>query len=243
MIQSSTLIDADFVRTQLTGELFTPADEGWDDARGRLEPRRRPAPRRGRPSRRRRRRRRARRLRPRGRPPGLPSRAPATTPSAYGRLGDTLLIKTERMREVEVDPAARIARVEAGVTWGEVVGPAAEHGLRRCGLLPRRRRGRLLARRRRQLARPQARPRPERITAVEIVTADGELRRVDRRQRPRAVLGAARRRRQLRRRHRDRDQLLDRAEVYAGALFFPIERGGEVLERVAPLDRRACPRR
>ena len=33
MFQPSTLIDADFVRTQLTGELFTPADEGWDAAR------------------------------------------------------------------------------------------------------------------------------------------------------------------------------------------------------------------
>ena len=42
------------------------------------------------------------------------------------------------------------------------------------------------------------------LTAIELVTADGELVRTDARPRPGAVLGAARRRRQLRRRHRAR---------------------------------------
>jgi hypothetical protein len=44
-------------------------------------------------------------------------------------LDGTILLKTERMRGVEVDPETRTARVEAGV-WGSEVGAAAgEHGL------------------------------------------------------------------------------------------------------------------
>jgi len=46
-----------------------------------------------------------------------------------GSLADTILVKTERMRRVTIDPAARIARAEAGVVWLEVVEAAAEHGL------------------------------------------------------------------------------------------------------------------
>jgi FAD/FMN-containing dehydrogenase len=34
-----------------------------------------------------------------------------------GSLEDTVLIKTERMRGVEIDRRARVARVEAGVLW------------------------------------------------------------------------------------------------------------------------------
>ena len=45
------------------------------------------------------------------------------------RLGETILVKTERMRGVTIDPEARIARVEAGALWMDVTGPAAEHGL------------------------------------------------------------------------------------------------------------------
>jgi FAD/FMN-containing dehydrogenase len=44
-------------------------------------------------------------------------------------MAGTLLLKTSRMRAVTVDPARKIARVEAGATWGDVVGPAGEHGL------------------------------------------------------------------------------------------------------------------
>ena len=42
---------------------------------------------------------------------------------------DMLLVKLERMRRVEIDPAAGIARVEAGAQWQDVTHPAAEHGL------------------------------------------------------------------------------------------------------------------
>ena len=47
-----------------------------------------------------------------------------------GSLADTVLVKTERMRRVTIDPVARIARAEAGAVWLEVVeAAAAEHGL------------------------------------------------------------------------------------------------------------------
>ena len=49
--------------------------------------------------------------------------------SPLGDLSDTLLIKTHEMRGVEIDAEARVARVEAGAQWGDVVGPAGEHGL------------------------------------------------------------------------------------------------------------------
>ncbi len=46
-----------------------------------------------------------------------------------GSLADTVLLKTERMRGVRIDPQRRIARVQAGVVWLVVVQAAARHGL------------------------------------------------------------------------------------------------------------------
>jgi len=46
-----------------------------------------------------------------------------------GDLGDAVLLRTDRMRDVLIDPLARIARVGAGVLWEEVTAPAGEHGL------------------------------------------------------------------------------------------------------------------
>jgi FAD/FMN-containing dehydrogenase len=46
-----------------------------------------------------------------------------------GPLEGTILIKTLRMRGVEIDARAKRARVQAGALWGEVVPAAAEHGL------------------------------------------------------------------------------------------------------------------
>jgi FAD/FMN-containing dehydrogenase len=48
---------------------------------------------------------------------------------AMGSLEDTILIKTERMRGVEIDPDARTARVEAGVLGIELGEAAQAHGL------------------------------------------------------------------------------------------------------------------
>ena len=46
-----------------------------------------------------------------------------------GPLDDTMLIKTERMRGVEIDERNCIARVEAGALWIDVTAPASEAGL------------------------------------------------------------------------------------------------------------------
>ncbi len=48
---------------------------------------------------------------------------------ALGPLDDTVLIKTERMRGIEIDPDARTARVEAGVLVLELSQAAQAHGL------------------------------------------------------------------------------------------------------------------
>src|SRR4051812_27592147 len=63
------------------------------------------------------------------------SRGLRTAPQATGHnalrasLEDTVLVKTERMTAVDVDPERRIARVEAGALWQDVTLAAAEHGL------------------------------------------------------------------------------------------------------------------
>lgn len=44
-------------------------------------------------------------------------------------LDGTILLKTERMRGIEIDPRERIARVEAGVLSAELAEAAGEHGL------------------------------------------------------------------------------------------------------------------
>jgi FAD/FMN-containing dehydrogenase len=54
------------------------------------------------------------------------------TGHAAGRIpidGDALLLRTGGLDGVEVDPAARVARIGGGVQWGAVVAAAAEHGL------------------------------------------------------------------------------------------------------------------
>jgi FAD/FMN-containing dehydrogenase len=48
---------------------------------------------------------------------------------ALGSFEDTIVIKTERMRRIEVDPEAKTARVEAGVHALELGEAAHEHGL------------------------------------------------------------------------------------------------------------------
>src|SRR4051794_15894949 len=46
-----------------------------------------------------------------------------------GDMSGSLLIRTHRMRQVEIDPSARRARVQAGAIWSDVSGPASAHGL------------------------------------------------------------------------------------------------------------------
>src|SRR5271154_6540990 len=48
--------------------------------------------------------------------------------SALAVLDDTILVKTSRLRGVEIDAAAHRVRIEAGALWEDVVEPAAKHG-------------------------------------------------------------------------------------------------------------------
>jgi FAD/FMN-containing dehydrogenase len=50
-------------------------------------------------------------------------------PMPLGAMTDSVLIRTNRMRRVDIDPAARRARVQAGAIWSDVAAPANEHGL------------------------------------------------------------------------------------------------------------------
>jgi FAD/FMN-containing dehydrogenase len=139
-------------------------------------------------------------------------------------------VKMERMRGVEIDPVNRRARVAAGVVWAEASDAAAEHDLAALagsshdvGVV-----GYSLGGGISHLARKHGLS-ANSITAVELVNADGELVRVDAENDPElfwalrggggsfgivTALELA---------------LYPIEEVYAGVLFFPIERGREVL--------------
>jgi UDP-N-acetylenolpyruvoylglucosamine reductase len=147
-----------------------------------------------------------------------------------GSLEDTILVKTERMRGIEIDPAARLARVEAGVVWLEIVQAAAQHGLAALagsspdvGVVGYALGGGLsfLARKYGLAANS--------VRVIELVTADGDFVRVDRDREPDlfwalrggggsfGVVTAI------------EFQLLPITHAYAGILWYPIDRGHEVL--------------
>lgn len=48
---------------------------------------------------------------------------------AMSDLSGSILLRTSRMRGVQIDPAARRARVEAGALWEDVTALASQHGL------------------------------------------------------------------------------------------------------------------
>jgi FAD/FMN-containing dehydrogenase len=224
-------LDAAELRSRVAGTVVFPSDEGWDEARRawNLAADQRPgavvyaesaedvaavvelAARRG----------------YRVAPQGTGHFAPA-----LGRLDDeTILLKTERMRGVEVDAEGRRVRVEAGVLWQEVVAAAAPHGLAALhgsagdvGVVGYTLGGGIgwYARRHGLAANS--------VLAVELVTADGRVVRADAECDPElfwavrggggsfGVVTAL----EL--------ELFPIAEVFAGALFFPIERAPEVLK-------------
>jgi hypothetical protein len=147
-----------------------------------------------------------------------------------GSLEHTILVKTERMRGVLVDPAHRTARVEAGATWLEVVEAAARHGLAALagsspdvGVV-----GYTLGGGLSFLGRKYGLA-ANHVSAIELVTADGQLVRADREHEPDlfwalrggggsfAVVTAI------------EFELFPVARAYAGILWYPIDRGPEVL--------------
>ncbi|MEW1952105.1 FAD-binding protein [Terrabacter sp. NPDC080008] len=101
-------------------------------------------------------------------------------PLAARGLDDVVLVRTERMRGVTIDADRRIARVEGGALWTDATEPAADHGLAALhGSSPDvgiagYSLGGGIGWYARQLGLAA-----NSVTAVELVTADGELVRAD----------------------------------------------------------------
>jgi FAD/FMN-containing dehydrogenase len=147
-----------------------------------------------------------------------------------GALDDVILVRTDALLGVEIDVERRIARVRAGSKWADVVPPASEFGLAGLhGSTPDVSvAGYSLGGGVGWYARKHGLS-TNSITAIELVTADGRLRRVDHDHDPElfwalrggggsfGIVTAL------------EIQLYPIAEVYAGVLFFPWERSSEVL--------------
>jgi hypothetical protein len=100
-------------------------------------------------------------------------------PALGGAQDGTLLLKVDRLGSVEIDAAARTARVGAGALWGDVAVQAGAHGLAALhgssidvGVV-----GYTLGGGIGWLSREHGLA-SEHVTAIELVTADGELRRL-----------------------------------------------------------------
>src|SRR4051812_44382653 len=128
-ISTDVTIPVSVVRERLQGDFITPDDAGWDEARmaWNLAVDQRPAA------------------------VAIPESAEdvveivryaranglRVAPQGTGHnahplaesLGYTVLLKTHRMRGVEIDTSARSARAEAGALWMDVTAPASELGL------------------------------------------------------------------------------------------------------------------
>ncbi|HKG63235.1 MAG TPA: FAD-binding oxidoreductase [Solirubrobacteraceae bacterium] len=148
-----------------------------------------------------------------------------------GPLDDTLLIKTERMRRVEIDERNCIARVEAGALWIDVTAPASEAGLAPLagsssdvGVV-----GYTLGGGLSWLGRKYGLA-ANRLLSADVVTADGRLVRASRHENPDlfwalrggggnfgAVVAIE-------------FELIPMRSVYAGMMLFPWERAREVLQ-------------
>ena len=159
-----------------------------------------------------------------------------------GPMADTVLLRTDRMRGIQIDPVARIARAEAGAVWIDVVQAAAGHGLAPLagsspdvgvagytlggGLSFLGRRYGLAA---------------NNVTAAEVVTADGRWVRADHEHESDlfwalrggggsfGVVTAL------------EFRLFRHAEAYAGVLWYPIEQAAEVLHAWGELTRGPVP--
>ena len=159
-----------------------------------------------------------------------------------GDLADTLLIKTHGMRGLVIDPAARVARAEAGVIWQEVADAAGQHGLAGLagsspdvGVV-----GYTLGGGLSWLGRTYGLS-ANNVEAFELVTADGNLVRADAACEPDlfwalrggggsfGVVTAV----ELR--------LFPVTEAYAGLLWYPIERASEVLHAWRELTQSGLP--
>src|ERR671919_123416 len=149
---------------------------------------------------------------------------------ALGSLEDALLVDVRELQHVSIDRGARRVRVGAGVKWERIVSQLSEVGLAALhgsspdvGIA-----GYSLGGGMGWLARKYG-LQTNSVTAIELVTADGELRRTDPSHEPDlfwalrggggnyGVVTAI------------EFAVYPVAELYAGVMFFPIERSSEVL--------------
>jgi FAD binding domain/Berberine and berberine like len=147
-----------------------------------------------------------------------------------GSLGDTVLLRTAGLDGVQIDADAATARIGAGALWGDLVPRASESGFAALhgsapgvGIA-----GYLLGGGVSFYARKHGLA-CNRVTAVELVTADGEQVRVDAQQQPDlfwALRGGGGSFGVVTALEFD---LLPIREIYAGALFFPAEQASDVL--------------
>ena len=221
--------DIDSLRSSIAGDVYTPGDDGYDEARlaWNLAVDQRPsvivmpesavdvvkAVRFARAE--------GLRVAPQGTGHGS---------TALESLEDAMLLKTSRMRRVEIYPASRTARAEAGAEWQDVTVPAAEHGLAALagsaadvGVVGYTLGGGMgwLARRYGLAANS--------VTAVEIVTPDGRLVRADAHNEPDLLWAVRGGGGQVGVVTAIEFSLYPVREAYAGTLFFPLERASEVL--------------
>jgi len=145
-------------------------------------------------------------------------------------LSGTLLVRTAAMDTVSIDAERRVARVGGGALWGDLVPQASELGLTAChgssptvGIVGYSLGGGVGWYGRRHGLQSN------RVTAIELVDANGAERRVDAEADPELFWA-------LRGGGGDfgivtalEFELLPIREVFAGALFFPVERAAEVL--------------
>lgn len=151
--------------------------------------------------------------------------------SALGDLDGTLLVNTSRLTGVEIDAAARRVRVGAATKWEKVTPALSDLGLAGLhgsspdvGVV-----GYSLGGGIGWLARKHG-MQTNAVTAIEVVTADGELRRVDHENEPDlfwalrggngnfGVVTAV------------EFSVVPVQELYAGAMFYPVERMAEVID-------------
>ncbi|MET0925895.1 MAG: FAD-binding oxidoreductase [Solirubrobacterales bacterium] len=151
---------------------------------------------------------------------------------AVGSFEGTIVIKTERLRVVEVDPKRRTARVGAGVLAMDLSNAAQEHGLcflpgssPNVGVAGYALGGGLswLGRRHGWAC--------NQVRSLELVTADGEQRTVDADNDPElfwALRGGGGAYAIVTALHLE---LIEMTDVYAGALLFPAELGPDAVRR------------
>ncbi len=162
--------------------------------------------------------------------------------AAHGSLEDAILLRTDRLRAIQVDPERRIARLEAGVTWMEATEAAAQYRLALLagsapdvGVVGYTLGGGLSWLGRRHGLAVNS------VHAIELVTADGRVLRADEDHESDlfwalrggggnfGVVTAI----ELR--------ALPITDVYAGLLWWPIDRGEEVLHCWRQLTERELP--